>query len=158
MTNMHTTSLRAFWQYRIYGRMGLKILEVYGVSKKKGVSKCFFKMYISHVLLEELGGHILYLKKKIIWKAIYILWSFGRLGCPHIFVFHLWMCLFFFFGWYCAIPKWNKKKKIKIKEKTHAYTPYLLWKIFFKSFMKQQENEKKKKNSRNWDILIAKFG
>jgi hypothetical protein len=40
--------------------MGLKILEVYGVGKKKGVSKCFFKMYISHVLLEELGGQIFY--------------------------------------------------------------------------------------------------
>jgi hypothetical protein len=38
--------------------MGFKILEVYGVDKEKGVSRCFFKMPISHVPLEELGDHI----------------------------------------------------------------------------------------------------
>jgi len=82
--------------------MGLKILEVYGVGKKKGASKCFFKMYISHVVLEELGGHIFILFFSFFIEKLFVFFDLLEDLGVHI---------LFFFIYECAIPKWNNNNK-----------------------------------------------
>jgi hypothetical protein len=81
--------------------MGLKILEVYGVGKRKGVSKCFFKMYISHVLLEELGGHIFILFFHFFIEKLFVFFDLLEDLGVHIFFFSFMTVPLFFWVVLC---------------------------------------------------------
>jgi hypothetical protein len=72
------------------------------VGKKKGVCKCLFKMLMSRVLLEELGGHIFIFIFS--FEKMFIFFDLLEDLGVHIFLFFIYDCAFFF-GWYHAIPK-----------------------------------------------------